>query len=48
MAVAPPSLHAQELRSLIVNVTGLATMFDTRRTVDYDPTRASAGLQVPA
>ncbi|GFR46980.1 hypothetical protein Agub_g8632, partial [Astrephomene gubernaculifera] len=29
----------EELRSFISNVTGLATMFDTRRTQDYDPNK---------
>ena len=27
----------QAIRSLIINVTGIATMFDTRRTTEYDP-----------
>ncbi|GIL55967.1 hypothetical protein Vafri_11432 [Volvox africanus] len=30
----------EQLRSFIVNVTGLATMFDTRRTEEYDPNKA--------
>ncbi|EFJ43651.1 hypothetical protein VOLCADRAFT_65725 [Volvox carteri f. nagariensis] len=30
----------ERLRSFITNVTGLATMFDTRRTEGYDPTKA--------
>ncbi|GIL85802.1 hypothetical protein Vretimale_19534 [Volvox reticuliferus] len=29
----------ESLRSFIANVTGLATMFDTRRTEEYDPTK---------
>ncbi|GLI71702.1 hypothetical protein VaNZ11_017008 [Volvox africanus] len=30
----------EQLRSFIVNVTGLATLFDTRKTEEYDPTKA--------
>lgn len=29
-----------QLRSFITNATGIATMFDTRRTEMYDPSRA--------
>jgi hypothetical protein len=31
---------SQELREMITNTTGMATMFDTRRTEVYDPTKA--------
>ncbi|KXZ46405.1 hypothetical protein GPECTOR_44g8 [Gonium pectorale] len=30
----------EELRRFITNVTGLGTMFDTRRTEEYDPTKS--------
>lgn len=38
----------QALRTYIVNVTGIATMFDTRRWTDYDPQkRVDAFLNIP-
>ena len=31
------SPREQALRDFVVNVTGIATMFDTRRSQEYDP-----------
>lgn len=36
MTCAYSSLQ-QALRDFVVNVTGIATMFDTRRSQEYDP-----------